>query len=301
MNILFVFCAMAVAPAQIEPTSQIDEEYSAFHDDVRNNWNENLSMFFGLDGSKQPQDLGVNAHMGARAHINFSVPLHEELSIGMQLGSGVNYHDFAVGAVEALQGTGERFQSFTTVGVFQRGDGRWKWGFAYDFLAENYYEGINLGQWRGTVAHELSDSDDFGVWFTVSDHGDSATFLGTPLSLEPISQVNAYWRHSWERGAETSIWVGAAEPHGEELILFPVADPTGVQLVYGADIHVPLNDRLAIFGEANFITPSDSGTVDAYLGVVYYPGGNAQSGRSRRFAPMLPVANNPTFSVDLRR
>lgn len=276
-------------------------DYEQLARGCRHDPRENLSFFVGLDGSKQPQDLGVNAHMGGRAHMNIGFALQEELGIGMQLGTGINYHDFAVGAVEAIEGTGERFQSFTTIGVFQRTAGSWKWGFAYDFLAENYYEGINLSQWRGTVSRELTDNDEFGVWFTVSDRGDSATFNTTPVFLETIGQANAFWRHTWASGAETSFWIGAAEPHGEEIILFPVADPTGVQIVYGADLHVPLNDRLAIFGEANFITPSDSGTVDAYLGMIYYPWGDAPSGRSRCFAPLLPVANNPTFSVDLRR
>jgi hypothetical protein len=263
-------------------------------------WCENLSFFSGLDGSKQPQDLGVNAHMGARTHVNLGIPICKDLGIGAQIGTAMGYHDFAVGAVEAIQGSRERFQSFTTAGVFQRA-GCWKWGIAYDFLSENYYEGINLGQWRGVVAGKLTPCDELGAWFTMSDHGDSATFLTDSLTLEPISQVNVYWRRTWATGAETSFWVGAAEPHGEEIILFAPASPTGTQLVYGADIHAPLNDRLAILGEANFITPSDSGTVDAYLGMVYYPWGDAQSGRSRCFAPALPVASNPTFSVDLRR
>lgn len=264
-------------------------------------WREYLSLFVGLDGSKQPQDLGVNAHMGGRAHANIGIPLHEAWGLGVQIGTGVNYHDFAVGAVEALEGTQERFQSFTTAGLFQRTERGWKWGLVYDFVAENYYEGINLGQWRGTVGAELSSTDELGVWFTVSDHGDTATFITTPVVLKPISQVNGYWRHTWKSGVQTSFWLGAAESHGEEVILFPVAAPTGIQFVYGADVHAPLNDHLAIFGEANFITPSDSGTVDAYLGIVYYPWGSSQSGRSRGFAPLLHVASNPTFAIDLRR
>jgi hypothetical protein len=31
---------------------------------------ENLSLFAGLDGSKQPQDLGINANMGLRLAAN---------------------------------------------------------------------------------------------------------------------------------------------------------------------------------------------------------------------------------------
>ena len=250
----------------------IDSECREHH-----TWVENLSFFSGLDGSKQPQDLGVNAHMGARAHVNLGLPLASS-GFGFQIGSGLSYHDFAVGVVEAIQGRRERFQSFTTVGAFQRTPGGWKWGVVYDFLNQNYYQGINLGQWRGSFSLPIGECNEFGVWFTVSEHDDSATFLGSVVQLKPIGQANAFWRRIWETGGETTFWLGAAEPHGNEIILFSSAPgSTGTQLVYGADIHLPLNDRLAIFGEANFITPSDSGTVDAYLGAVFYPwGGSGQ-------------------------
>ena len=46
--------------------------------------------------------------------------------------------------------------------------------------------------------------------------------------------------------------------------------------VFGAELQIPLTDRLAIFGQGNFITPASSGTVDSYLGFVYYPHGGAR-------------------------
>jgi hypothetical protein len=39
---------------------------------------ENLSLFGGLEGSKQPQDFGVNAHFGGRFHANMGLPLLPE-------------------------------------------------------------------------------------------------------------------------------------------------------------------------------------------------------------------------------
>ena len=36
---------------------------------------ENLSVFAGLDGSKQPQDLGINANMGLRLSANWGFRL----------------------------------------------------------------------------------------------------------------------------------------------------------------------------------------------------------------------------------
>ena len=112
--------------------------------------------------------------------------------------------------------------------------------------------------------------------------------------------ANGYWRHTWQSGVETTCWLGGAGSHGQEIILLPPAPPLGTQLVYGADIHVPLNEYMAIYGEANFITPSDSGTVDAYFGIVFYPGGVVDA-RTKCYAPVLPTAGNPSFAVDLRR
>jgi hypothetical protein len=71
--------------------------------------------------------------------------------------------------------------------------------------------------------------------------------------------------------------------------------------VYGADLQMPLNNWIAIYGEANFITPASSGTVDAYLGFVFYPGGGARNALQKRFAPLLPTASNTSFAVDLPR
>ena len=70
-------------------------------------------------------------------------------------------------------------------------------------------------------------------------------------------------------------------------------------LVYVASLQMPLNDYLAIYGEANFITPASSGTVDAYLGVSFYPGGGVRNVLLKRYAPLLPTANNTSFAVDL--
>jgi hypothetical protein len=76
---------------------------------------------------------------------------------------------------------------------------------------------------------------------------------------------------------------------------------TSPVFVYGADLHMPLNDRFAVTGAANFLTPTATGTVDAYLGIVFYPGHIAMHHAAQDFSPLLMVANNPTLSVNLKR
>ena len=70
---------------------------------------------------------------------------------------------------------------------------------------------------------------------------------------------------------------------------------------FGADFRAPLNDYMSLFGEANFILPADTGTVDAYLGVEFYPAAVAAKWRDQAFAPILRPASSPTFAVDVRR
>jgi hypothetical protein len=110
-----------------------------------------------------------------------------------------------------------------------------------------------------------------------------------------------FWRHTWEAGGETTVWLGIADRHGQANIALGDRAETGHVILFGADFQVPLNDHLALFGEANFVSPADTGTVDAYLGFAYYPGGGAQGWRKRAWSPVLPVASSPSFVTNLTR
>ncbi len=261
---------------------------------------ENFSVFLGLDGSKQPQDFGVNALFGGRFDVNLGVPLIESIGLGIQAGTSLNYSDNAVQVFERIDGTSDRFQNFTTVGLFQRTDSGFHWAVGYDFLYENYYDKFNLGQWRGDVGVEVDETNEIGTWFAISSQKDSGFYANIPVTLDPITQGSIYFRHTWENDAQTTFWLGIAEGHGEVNLALGDLPPVGERLVFGADVFVPLSPRVALFGQANFLTPADTGTVDAYLGLAFYPGGS-HGARKRRFAPPLPVANNTTFANDLSR
>jgi hypothetical protein len=262
---------------------------------------DNLSLFAGLDGSKQPQDLGINANFGWRVAANWGFPILERVGLGGQLGSSINQSLNAVHVIDQIEGTNVRNQYFTTVGLFERTSCGLNLGLAYDFLSEKYYEHFDLEQWRGQASYELNEHDELGSWFTVRDRGDSGSFMGTPVHLRPISQVYLFWRHLWPNHTETAAWVGMAQGHGRVVFLFPENSTTTAEVAFGAEMNVPLNNWLSLYGAANFITPTDTGTVDAFLGLAIYPRGGAQEAHQRRFAPLLGVANNPTFAVDLRR
>ncbi len=260
-----------------------------------------LTLFMGLEGSKQPQDFGVNAHFGGRFAANWGVPLLRNFGLGAQLGTSINYTDNAVQVFERTAGETERAQVFTTVGVFQRTPSGFVWAIGYDYLHQDYYDTFNLGQWRGQFGVALGDCNEAGVRLAFSGGDDEGQIADVPLTLEPITQGSLYFRRFWQTGGQTTLWVGLAEGHSEVNFALGDLEPTSQRLLFGADLHLPLNDWLAVWGEANFITPADTGTVDAYLGLAFYPRGGAISAFRSNFFPVLPLANSPSFSVDLNR
>jgi hypothetical protein len=263
-------------------------------------------LFAGLEGSKQPQDFGVNAHFGGRFHANMGIPILPSIGLGAQIGTALNYTDNAVQVHERIEGNKNRLQSYTTVGLFQRLDCGFTWAVGYDFLVQDYYDNFQLGQWRGDFGYRFNRTHEVGTWIAISNDADQG-FYGPgpvvpaiPVVLDPITQGNIYYRRNWENDSQTTIWIGMAEEHGESNVALGDLKPVDERLVFGADVFLPISPHLAIFGQANFLTPSDTGTVDAYLGMSYFPGGS-HGARERRFAPRLPVANNTVFATDLSR
>jgi hypothetical protein len=258
---------------------------------------QNLELFAGLDGSKQPQDLGINANMGVRFAANIGLPLVERAGLGIQIGGALNLSDSAVHVLDQIEGTSSRTQTFVTMGVFQQVS-RLSWSAGYDFLHEQYYDSFTLGQLRGQAAYQVGQSDEVGAWIAKGVRGQDGRMGSTPVRLDPISQANGFLTHTWPTGARTTVWAGAASHHSDIVWVLPANQRDGVVAVYGAKLELPLSDRVSVTGSGNFLTPAATGTVDAYLGVTIRPGRKSQ--RSR-FAPPQMVANNPEFAVDLKR
>jgi hypothetical protein len=262
---------------------------------------ENLSLFVGPDGSKQPQDLGINAHMGIRFGANLGIPLSEPLGLGAQIGVAENVSDAAVHVLDQVEGTSRRTQTFVTAGIFQRPSANFNWGLVYDLSLAQYYDDFTFSQLRGQAGFGLRPGDEVGVRFAKSVKGDEGTMAGTPVRLDPITQVTGYHRHTWATAAQTSVWLGVARGHHNVVWVFPEDTRDNNVLVYGAELSVPLSERFALTGAANLVTPAATGTVDAYLGVTFYPGRSGLRAASNRFTPIVPVANNPEMSINLQR
>ncbi len=262
---------------------------------------QNLALFGGFDGSRAPDDLGINANIGGRLGLQTGLPLIESAGLGLQLGIAGSYHRTATQFLRLNDEPGERSQIFSTLGILQRTDWGLSWALAYDYAHTQSYSTLDLGQWRGQISLQVMPTLEVGVWGTYRDRADSATVAGETFHLQAINQTNLFFRYTWPTQAVTSFWIGLAQEHGQAVLGIPGDVPIRNVFVYGADAHIPLSQRVALYGEANFITPNDTGTVTAFLGLVFYPGGNAASAGRNPFAPVLPLANNPNFSFDARR
>jgi hypothetical protein len=170
-------------------------------------------VFAGLDGSKQPQDLGINANMGLRLAANWGFPVVDAAGLGAQIGAAYNASDAAVHVLDQIEGRSRRTQTYITAGLFQRPIDKLHWALGYDLLLQHYYDDFTLGQWRGQVGYDIARSNEVGVWFTKKAQGEDGTMGDTAVHLEPISQVNGYTTIKWASQAQTTLWMGVAQGH----------------------------------------------------------------------------------------
>jgi hypothetical protein len=260
-------------------------------------WN----LFAAIDASRQPQDLGVNANFGAYGAANAGLPLVPEWNLGIQAGMGGGLSRAGVKVLRVVEGTRARQQLFGTTALFQRGDG-WHWAVGYDLQYSSYFDQFTTGQFRGEAGVAVTENYEFGLWGALRSLSARVQFDdATNFEANPLSQVAFYVERRWEHEARTRMWLGVAESHGTDILVLPDANSSGPVLTFGLEVFIPLNDHVVLFGQGNFITPSDTGTLDAYLGLAWYPGGGAYAARTATCAPVLPVASNPTMALDLRR
>lgn len=281
-------------------SSSFSEQFGEPLANRRFSWFDELTFFAGIDGSKQPQDFGVNAHLGGQTSMNWDIPLVSDWGLGMQLGTGVTASANAVQVFDLLGETRGRVQSFTTVGLFQRRPSGFSWGLAHDFLYQDYFDNFFLTQWRMRGAYLVNGCNEVGMTIAIRGRSDDGLFAGTvPVTLRPIDQGNLFWRRFWQSGAQSTFWIGLCDGHGENNAVTGPAPRRDQQFLFGADVLMPLTDSLAIYGEANMIMPADTGTVDAFLGIQWYPGRRSYQARRGRYSPVLPLAAPTSFSVDL--
>lgn len=125
-------------------------------------------------------------------------------------------------------------------------------------------------------------------------------------STRAISQIDLFWHHKFEMGADSRVWFGIPD-HGRFQV-FGFQDGSLHDWIVGAQVEVPLSNRLAVYANAQYMHPSASAgyaasqkqSYDIGAGVIWYFGGHAKkcSTNGACWEPYLPVANNSSFLVE---
>lgn len=256
---------------------------------------DNLTLFSGVHGFKNPSNLDRNASFGMQIGANWGAPfwLAPYSGMGMQLGiqgvlsnfSGANFT------------TDRRNQFFLTTGVFRRADWGLQAGIVFDYMRDDWYAGVDLSQVRGEISWVYPCLHEWGFWFSASD--DSETTLSPVDQLidtwDPTDLFAFFYRRRFHQtiGGEGRFFFGFSQ-RGDGLL--------------GADGFRPLTERLAIETSYTYLIPkqprgdgaSENEGWNLFVGVVWYPGWNAfgHDGCGNYFRPLFRVADNGSFMVD---
>ncbi len=237
----------------------------------------NTWAFAYYDGFELPGNDYRNA---GRFGVNWASPLVSDyVGIGVQAGGS--------GSV-----TEDQEQVFVTAGVFYRGDmqlgSAWNVGAVADFLHDGFYD-VQVVQVRGKVSYTVDFRNELGVW---GSGGVSDDDVNAALRAETVNQVNIFWRHLWNVGLDSEVWVGWRDGQSD-------ADESNSQsgAAIGARFVYPITDgwALAIGGHNAF----DSDTWNVWAGVQWNPGMRARQrflGQNRH-APLFSVADNTTMTL----
>ena len=267
---------------------------------------------FGMDSFKGISDGSYQSNFGALAGVNAAMPLLGlgDRGFGWQLGMTAGIYDLDGRSSTTVNRSETQRQTFVTTGFFRKGDEdrRLSYGLVYDWMLNDnwgvYGTSPTLGQWRGQVEYALSNCNAVGMYGCVRDLGSEQRIRDTQITVgtRAMSQFNVFWHHKFCSGADSRVWVGA--PERERLN----GDGSLGDWLVGANVEVPLSERLALYGNAEYVHPSAAAGATASIesswnvgmGILWYFGGNARSQaiNGKCGLPYMPMANNSNFLVD---
>jgi hypothetical protein len=282
---------------QLDSVDPEDYEYDPGEGQPRFRW-INIDLFSSVDAFKGPIDVGdANGNFGVRLGANAAVPVLPRLGLGLQAGTSAVLSNLKGSPYPEPDAT-VRDQIFTTVGMFQRIQREEEvltWGFAYDWLFDDYYSNFHFGQWRVKGTWELNPCNELGIQASLPEHGSTGylpDFFGNidEVRFKPITQGYLSWKHTWSNDASLTGRLGIAERPGE--------------FVFGGEGRVPLTKNMALTGDFSYIMPNTEGgpigqTQEIWnvsVGIEFVLGG-FRHGCAGRFQPFLPVADNASMAV----
>jgi hypothetical protein len=272
-----------------------------------------IEGIFGFDSFKGVSDLQTN--FGAVTGLNgaFPLPGFQKAGFGWQLGATYGGYDFDGRLVNNTRRSQQ--QAFVTTGLFRKAsnDRRISFGVVYDMMINDGwgYDALepppNFGQLRAQVEVMINEVNSVGIYGCTRQLSHRYYYVdpqfGTIyLTDRPMEQLNFFWHHKFESGADSRIWFGLPEQCRIQ------GNGSLSDWIIGANVEVPFSNHLALYGNAQYVHPSASAGALASIesmwnvgaGIVWYIGNSAKSERlnGHCWTPYMPVANNSTFLVD---
>lgn len=264
-----------------------------------------LYLFAGVHGFKGAADLGRNGNFGFHEGVNLSGPLGDPWGFGFQAGVQAVHSNFKGNqTLTAEDGSPEfddstRNQVFFTGGFFHRKlGGGLQGGTVFDYFYDSYFRSSSLGQIRtewSLVGPSLGEIGFWGAFGVTKDLVSGRLNAQTPLEwwLAPKDMYSAFIRRYFSGGGQGRIWAGMTG---------------GADILFGAELSVPLGTSWALENNFTFLLPRDSASSGGQsdeswavgIQLVWYPGRSAYGVRQSPFYPLFNVADNSVFLVDRR-
>lgn len=254
---------------------------------------DHLSVFGGVQGFKNNSNRGADSSFGFHEGVNFGTSALNVIlppTVGLQLGFQATQTNFD-GASFTLQ---ERNQTFLTAGFFRRGDYGLQGGIVFDYLWDDWYYDLNVGQIRGELSMAMSDRTSYGFQFATPM--DEETVVGRIFGNDVTE--------TWETVDTYTIFLRStllAAGRGEGKIFAGLTgDSDGI---LGAQSRLPLLNGFALETEFTYLIP-DEGTGNGAIeeeawnvgiSLAWYPGSLACGACNRYHRPLFDVANNGSF------
>jgi Family of unknown function (DUF6666) len=255
-------------------------------------WLDESSLFVGVQGFKNPTDLGRNGNFGFTEGVNFAGAFWNHFGIGYQVGARFGQSNLsgesASGALDH-----SRDQVFLTTGLFQRafqGNGL-QWGAVFDWLEDQYFVDNNFAQVRAEASY-LINGNEVGFWGAFGTSGNKPVLIDQDTVLFRTTDLFAFfYRRTLVSGGQGRAWVGFTG-NGEGLV--------------GADFRVPVSNNIDLLSGFNYVIPNQGvnagGSVQEGWGlamnVVWYPTRARCGTHNGPYRALFNVADNSTFMLD---
>ena len=175
-----------------------------------------LSIYAGVQGFKDPIDLGENGDFGFHEGANWGMPLWGCSGVGVQMGFEFDHSDLAPNATVFGD---HRNQYFMTGGLFYRPTREcgWQGGIVWDYLDDEFYDSVKVGQIRGNLSYVI-DWSEVGFEFAAGVHSDTTSTIpfdtGIGTIYRPVDLYTLYYGRRLCNGGEFKIYAGVANGIG---------------------------------------------------------------------------------------